>query len=171
MKKINDRITLGIISGIIGNLAKETVNGSLSRIAFGRVDGSNIASGIFLPRWKSKYLPTKKTRFIGFVADNIIAGFLGVSTVYLLSLTGNDHHRLKGASAGHFAWTSMYGFLSKMGATSVYPVSENVNIKGLISHTVFGIVTSEVAIRLGDESLFKPSEAQSCFLSNPNKND
>ncbi len=97
-----------------------------------------------------------KTRIIGLVADNCIGSFLGVVTTYLLGLTGKDHYRIKGIASGHFFWVTLYGFLSRMGATSAYPMSEKENIIGFITHTVYGWVTSETAVRLGDPSLFKP---------------
>lgn len=50
----------------------------------------------------------------------------------------------------------MYGVLGKMGATSVYPAGAKNNINNLITHSVYGIVTKAVAIKLGDEGLFKP---------------
>lgn len=156
MKKIKDRIILGIISGLIGNLSKQLVSKTIIKLfKFGNRDGIKIAAGIFLP--KRKVIKNSiKTRIIGVVADNCIGSILGVVTTYLLGLTGKDNYRVKGIANGHFFWVTLYGFLSRMGATSAYPMSEDENIIGFINHTVYGWITSEAAVRLGDSSLFKP---------------
>ena len=133
-------------------------------MGLGRINGPTIAASIFLPKYKAKYIPTKKTRIIGVVGDMIIGAMLGVGSVYMLSATGKDNHLLKGAGAGHAAWTSLYDVLARMGASGVYPMDEDTNLNGLISHTVYGLVTSESAVRLGDESLFKPSQAKNSFF-------
>jgi hypothetical protein len=168
MKKIKDRIVLGVVSGLIGNLAKEIVSETMIKYKFGKKDGIAVAAGIFVPtRRKTKKL-TAKSKIIGMAADNIISAILGVANVYLLSLTGKDHRMTKGMVTGHFAWTTMYGVLSRMGATSAYPLREDDDLNGLINHSIFGLVTSEVAFRLGDPSLFK-TELKA--LRNPEPNN
>ena len=48
MKKIKDRMTLGIISGLIGNIAKEVVGIGMIKMGLGNMNGSGIASSIIL---------------------------------------------------------------------------------------------------------------------------
>ncbi len=155
VKKIEDRIVLGIVSGIAGNLAKEAVAYFLIRHKLGNMDGPHMAAGIFLPKYKLMKF-SRKAKLIGFFSDNIVGGILGIGSVYLLSVTGKDYHRLKGIGIGHFAWTTLYGVLSRLGATSSFPKSEDNNINGIINHAVFGLVTHEVAMRLGAPELFEP---------------
>ncbi|KUO53118.1 MAG: hypothetical protein APF76_03505 [Desulfitibacter sp. BRH_c19] len=76
-------------------------------------------------------------------------------------------HKRGMTGTGYAAWSSLYGVLARMGASCVYPMDEDTNLNGLICHTVYGLVTSEAAVRLGDESLFKPSQAKNSFLSDP----
>ncbi|OLN28268.1 hypothetical protein DSOL_4166 [Desulfosporosinus metallidurans] len=152
-------MTLGIVSGLLGNLAKQSTASILIRVLkIGKSDGPTYAAGIFMPKstmfFKKK---AKSVQIIGHVADNIIGAMLGVSAVYLLSFTGKDHYVTKGIGLGHLSWTTMYGFLAKMGATSMYPVGAKNTINSLISHSVFGVVTKYAAVKLGDEGLFKPN--------------
>lgn len=60
---------------------------------------------------------------------------------------------------------------ARVGASGVYPLSEDNNLHALINHTVYGLVTNEVATRLGDGSLFEPSQAKNSLLSEPATDD
>lgn len=159
MQKIKDRITLGIISGILGNAAKELTAAFLIRaMKLGTSNGPTYAAGIFLPKRTmmfSKKSPEVKA--IGFATDHIIGAALGIFAVYILSFTGKDNYVLKGLGLGHVSWTCMYGFLAKMGATSVYPAGAKNTINNLLNHSVYGIATKYAAIKLGDEELFHPN--------------
>lgn len=159
MKKIKDRVTLGIISGLIGNVAKELTAAFLIRnMKMGTRNGPTYAAGIFFPKRTMLFRKSsKKVKLVGYVTDNIIGAILGVSAVYVLSFTGKDNYIAKGIGLGHFTWTTLYGFIAKMGATSQYPAGVDNNINYLINHSVFGVITKIAAVKLGDEGLFKPN--------------
>lgn len=51
----------------------------------------------------------------------MIAVGLGVSCAYWLSIMGKDKYILKGAGLGAAEWAALYGVLSKLGATAIFP--------------------------------------------------
>lgn len=152
--KIKDRIILGVVSGLLANQIKEFSSLALRKFGLGDMDGPKKAAGMFLPKYKMLFYDRNtKAKIIGHAVDSTIGSMLGMCMVFVLTNTGKKHYVLKGMSLGHVGWVSLYGFLSRH-ATSVYPISEDNNLNGLINHTVFGMVAAALAVKLGDESLF-----------------
>lgn len=159
--KIKDRITLGIISGIIGNIAKNLASMGLSKVGLRDDNIHTKAAGIFMSRREAK---TKAGKGLGILTDFCIACKLGIILVYLLSATGKDHPYLKGASLGQSAWVIMYGVLSSLGGSKSHPVSPRTSFSNYLAHTVYGVATASAIMALGDSNLFKPRYIN---LSNP----
>ncbi len=154
--KIKDRMLLGTVSGVIGNLAKEMAAGILIRNGRGNLSGPDMAAGIFLNRRQMLY-KRRKNKLVGVITDNAIGAMLGVLNTYMLSYTGKDYYLLKGLGCGHLAWVSLFGLLTKMGGSSKHPMSVDDNFNSFISHGVYGLVTNLAIVQLGDEGLFKPN--------------
>lgn len=162
MKKITDRFWLGIISGLGGNIIKMSVEIFFKRFGF-KDTAIKKASGIFL---KKKDVDTIPGNVIGFAADNLIAATLGVTCVYWLTLMGKDKYLLKGAGIGAVEWAAIYGVLSKMGATNIYPTAPFDTMVAFLSHLAFGATKITIATALGDSRLFKPGNL-TLEISNP----
>lgn len=153
MKKITDRFWVGVISGLGGNIAKMAVERFFNKIGFSQSNGYKTAAGIFL---KKSDISTPYGKLVGYVADNMIAVGLGVTCSYWLTLMGKDKYILKGAGLGAAEWGSLYGVLSKLGATSIFPVKPQDALATFVSHAVFGATKITITAMLGDERLFKP---------------
>jgi len=154
MKKITDRFWLGIISGLGGNIAKTAVEQIFVRAGYTEATATNKAAGIFL---KKGSVSTPFGKLTGIIADNMIAAALGVSCVYWLTLMGRDKYVLKGSLIGAAEWALIYGFLSRLGATSVYPVKKPHDaLIAFLSHLAFGATKMAITANLGDERLFNP---------------
>lgn len=153
MKRITDRFLLGVIAGLGGNISKIAVERLCIKLFGFKETGAKKAAGIFL---ENKDIDTVPGRIVGNLADNMIASILGVSCVYCFTLMGKDHYLIKGAGLGAAEWAAMYGVLSKMGATSIYPTSAKDGLISFVSHLAFGATKTIIAINLGDERLFNP---------------
>jgi len=151
MAKIKDRIILGVIAGLGGNLIKNIIGRSCMRYGLAELNGPERAAGMLLPGYK---IATFQGRLVGYIADGVIASILGLGTVYALSLTGKDKAITKGVLSGLAAWTTLYGALGTMGATKVGPVSSKTVLVELVAHTAYGATTAYLATKLGDPSLF-----------------
>lgn len=151
MRKINDRFLLGLIGGLGGNVAKIAVERiAVKALGFSET-GAKKAAGIFLEGSQAK---SPLGRILGNIADNMIAAGLGVTCTYWLTLMGKDYYLLKGAALGAAEWTALYGMLSRMGATSIYPVTPLNGLVSFVSHLVFGMVKIQIVYSLGDQRLF-----------------
>ncbi|MHB1420780.1 MAG: hypothetical protein ACYCX4_14575 [Bacillota bacterium] len=153
MKKITDRFWLGVISGLGGNLAKTAVEKIFYLIGFSKMSGPATAAGIFL---KKSDINTPYGKTVGILADNMIAVGLGVTCLYWLTLMGKDKYIIKGAGLGALEWGSLYGVLSRLGATTIYPVKPQDALVSFFSHLAFGATKIAITANLGDERLFKP---------------
>ncbi len=154
MKKITDRFILGVISGLGGNLVKICIERVLHWTGFADCIANQKAAGIFL---KKSEVDTLYGKVVGCIADNMIGMGLGVTCSYWLTLMGKDHYLLKGMGLGAAEWAGLYGVLSNMGATTVYPVKPQDAIAGFVSHLAFGATKATIMVQLGDESLFTPT--------------
>lgn len=110
----------------------------------------------------------------------MIAAGLGVTCAYWLTLMGKDKYLFKGAGLGAAEWAALYGVLSKLGATAIYPVKPKDALATYISHLAFGATKMTITRYLGDERLFKPknltleiNEPQDMFSNkkSPSKNN
>ncbi|MCL6449227.1 MAG: hypothetical protein K6U04_13950 [Armatimonadetes bacterium] len=154
MKKITDRFWLGVISGLGGNLAKTAVEQIFVRAGYTEATAVNKAAGIFLKKGDAT---SPYGKAVGLIADNMIAAGLGVSCVYWLTLMGRDKYLLKGSLLGAAEWSIIYGVLSRLGATSVYPVEKPHDaLICFLSHLTFGAVKMAMVANLGDKRLFHP---------------
>lgn len=163
MRKFQDRITLGIISGLIGNIAKALVSEGFEAKNFVKVDSASNSGRFFIG---PKKISKGKGKIIGVLADTSIAMVLGIIGTLILSSSGKDKYALKGIANGAFGWMALYGALGNMGINGNKKRSRSINdtLGNFVNYTVFGLVTSIAIVGLGDDSLFKPKYKT---LSNP----
>lgn|GEM_PF-578716 len=156
MRKINDRFLLGLIGRLGGNVAKIAVERIAVKTLGFNDTGAKKAAGIFI---RGNQAESPLGRILGNIADNMIASGLGVTCAYWLTLMGKDYYLLKGAALGAAEWTALYGLLSRMGATAVYPSTALNGLVTLVSHLVFGMTKIQIVYSLGDQRLFTPSSS------------
>lgn len=149
--KIQDRLLLGIVAGLGGNLAKLAIGKTGKKMQWAELHGPDMAAGMFIPPVK---LASTQGRVAGLIADSVIAGVLGVVIVYGLSLSGRNQAPIKGLATGSAMWTGVYGIASAMGLTKVKPHSPTTVLNEFVSHSIYGLVTATLAVKLGDEGLF-----------------
>ncbi len=151
MKKITDRILLGIICGLSANIIKLAIGKAAMKLKCSDLDGPIKATGLLVPAHK---IADRKGMLVGYIADSSIAAMIGVFTVYVLSMTGKDRALLKGTLIGKSMWTVLYGVLATFGATKIAPVDPKTALTEFASHSVYGAAAAALAVRLGDERLF-----------------
>ena len=151
MKKISDRFLLGVLSGLGANIPKLVIARTAKKLKLVEIDGPEKAAGMLVPP-HSLILPAGK--IVGYLADSVIAGMLGIVMVYLLSITGKDKAVWKGALAGQSMWVGLYGVLASFGATKVQPVSPTTVLSEFLAHTAYGAAAAALAVTLGAKEIF-----------------
>lgn len=149
--KIKDRLMLGFLAGIGGNLVKRNIMKAACYLKWAEFDGPEKAAGLLLPAWK---VSTPRGRIIGNICDFTIASLFGTVGVYLLSLTGKDHAVIKGGFFGEAAWSFTYGALGKMGLSSVRISSPKTTLSQCAAHMAYGMTAAWLITTFGDDGLF-----------------
>ncbi|MDT3698086.1 MAG: hypothetical protein RO469_01560 [Thermincola sp.] len=154
MRKIKDPIMLGIVAGLIGNIAKLAGN-LFNRHVLYKSDTtySEIAGGLFMSKREREKSVGKA---VGGIADFVLSALLGIPLVYILRYTGQDKAVIKGTGYGHLAWMAIYGAFGRLMGVKrgVFPLNADTNMSAFANHAWYGAVTALVINKLGDPSLF-----------------
>lgn len=153
MKKINDRILLGIISGLISGIPGRVLNRYEYHKGLADVTYERLAAGMFFPK---SQLNTKEGKLIGYITNQVNLGITGVIITYLLSATGRDKAILKGVGVSTVAWIFIYGLASKIN-TKGKKRKNTSPLLSFIDHLCLGILCGWFVSKLGDDSLFPDS--------------
>lgn len=151
MKKIKDRMILGVVAGLGANVVKLTLSKIFQKLNWAEIGGPERAAGMLIP---PHTLIRKKGKVVGYLADAVISGAIGTASVYAFSILGKEKAILKGTLSGQAAWTFLYGVLGTMGATKVGPLGPNTVLSEFVSHTAYGATLAFIITKLGDSGLF-----------------
>lgn len=152
MKKINDRIYLGMLSGFVGLMALMGTDIISSKMRISQRSFPTTAAGVWVSsrkqaeKWQGQLLGTIMNLGLSMVG--------GVSAVKLLTTYGRDKLVPKGIFLGITFGSMITAILSGFVQNKVKPKDANSNLSYLISHALFGLATVFTAAKLGDDSLF-----------------
>lgn len=152
LKKINDRIFLGILSGIVGLTALMVTDNISSKMKISQRSFATTAAGVWVSsrrqaeKWQGQLLGTLMTLGLSMVG--------GVSAVKLLTTYGRDKLVAKGIFLGVTFGAVITAILSGFAQNKVKPKDANSNLSYLLSHALFGLATVLTAAKAGDDSLF-----------------
>lgn len=151
MFKIKDRVTLGVIAGLAGNLVKSLIDEVSTKKKISQRSFRGTAAGA----WVSKKESTSTNgQILGGLLDFGMGSLGGVGTVYFLSITGKDHLVTKGLLSGISMGSLITFVLAAVPTNKAKPKDAASNLSYLISHAAFGLVTTFVAAKLGDPLLY-----------------
>lgn len=165
MFKIKDKVTLGIVAGLTGNLVKMLIDEVSTKKKISQRSFRGTAAGA----WVSKKESTSTNgQILGSLLDFGMGSLGGVGTVYLLSATGKDHLVTKGLLSGISMGSLITFALAAVPTNKAKPKDAASNLSYLVSHAAYGLVTTFVAAKLGDPSVYdvKP---QNNYLESTNK--
>ena len=150
MRKIKDRLLLGLVSGLIGATPGRLLNAAEYHRGIVDVKYGQMASSLFTGK---KRVNTPEGKILGSLAHELLTITTGTAITYTLSATGRDYAPLKGMGIGALYWFMLYGLNTnlKYSAKNERPYS---HLLGLVDHLLFGALAGTVASKLGDNSLF-----------------
>jgi len=85
MRRINDKIILGLMVGLLANIPKTIICQTLYFKGITKRKCSDLAASMFIPTTK---ILTKKGNIFGMLCDFVTAGFDGIAYIYFLTNTG-----------------------------------------------------------------------------------
>ncbi|NLK00055.1 MAG: hypothetical protein GX318_02305 [Clostridia bacterium] len=150
--KIKDGLILGMITGVIANLGKGMLMGTLKKRGYAGRSFTDTAAAFFL---HGRDIKTPLGQLVGTIADYSIALLLGISHTCFLRRTGKKNWLPKGVASGSITWVVLYGFLGTLGKSNlVYPTTARTAFSSYLGHTLFGILNNFTAIKFGHDDLF-----------------
>lgn len=132
-----DTIVLGSIAGFIGNVFKEALAWTFHLLGYLRYTFVHIAAGTFVPE---EFIDNPVSLAAGFIADYIIAGTIGVITLFIVRLTGNDYPIYKSIGFSSLLYVVLYGALMALDYTRASLLTPLPNLLQFFPHVVFGAV-------------------------------
>lgn len=150
--KIKDRVVLGIISGTAGNIVKTLIDEVSLKKKISQRSFRETAAGVWVS--KKSEASNIKGQFLGGLFDFGFGSLGGIGIVHLLSKTGKDHVITKGILSGVTIGSCITAALSVTPQNKVKPKDAASNLSYMLSHAVYGIVTTATAVALGHPSLF-----------------
>lgn len=152
MKKINDRIYLGLISGTAGLIVLTLIDVISSKMGISQRSYRTTAAGV----WVSSRREAEKWsgQLLGMIMKTGLSMFGGVSVVTMLTKFGRDKLIPKGLFFGVTFGAAITAMLSGFANNKVKPKDALSNLAYIVSHAAFGLASVFTAAKIGDDSLF-----------------
>ena len=152
MRKINDRIFLGMISGTAGFVALTLIDVISSRMKISQRSFRTTAAGV----WVSSRRQANKWpgQLLGVMMNIGLSMVGGVSVVKMLTTFGRDKLVPKGLFLGATFGSIATAVLSGLSSNKVKPKDAWSNLSYMLSHFAFGLASIFTATKIGDDSLF-----------------
>lgn len=152
MKKIKDRVTLAIVSGLIGTILKTASDEVFLRNKISQRSFRETASGVWVSTRREAKSPYGQ--ILGQIMDLGLGMVGAVAQVQLLSKTGKNNLAAKGTFFGITFGAVITAMLSGFNSNKVKPKDAKSNLSYIISDAIFGLGTTFSMALLGDESLW-----------------
>ncbi|OWZ83021.1 hypothetical protein [Natranaerobius trueperi] len=165
MRKIKDRIILGVVSGIIGGIPGALFNSFEYKKGLVDVKYGQMAASLFTTKDR---VNTFSGRTLGKLANFILTSTLGTAITYTLSTTGRDYAITKGMGIASLYWYLLFGVSPRL----IVPAKSkkaSSNLLSLVDHLVFGAFTSVLITKLGDDPLFRDNNKRTPLIRLLNK--
>ncbi|MCR3921428.1 MAG: hypothetical protein NUK65_02790 [Firmicutes bacterium] len=156
MLKIKDRVALGVLAGLGGNLVKTAIDELSYQMRISQRSFRETASGVWVSKRQSRSV---KGQILGGLLDFGMGAVGGIGTVTLLSKTGRDKLLVKGLVSGVAMGSTVTALASAFPQNRVRPKDAASNLSYMVSHAIYGVVTTYVAAKLGDPSVFNIESA------------
>lgn len=137
MYTFKDRVLIGFISGALGLLTRDVWNYFSKQIGKAKFYIWQISADLFMDL---KYVKTFWGTIVGFLADIVFGGLLGIAFVYFLKYTNTKNIVIKGWGYGMAAWLFLFGImLHNLPQMQIVPKEALGNFSAFIGHSIYGI--------------------------------
>ncbi|MGE5604186.1 MAG: hypothetical protein ACM3YE_00660 [Bacteroidota bacterium] len=135
---IKDRILVGSLAGMIGSLFKDMPNFFFYKLGLVKYLYAHLAASAHLDE-AGIYTPLGL--IIGFLADTITGGAIGVATILFLDKYGTRYWWYKGCIIANTIWLFGLGVVLNLNAVTFAPRDPAFRFTSFFDHILFGLVT------------------------------
>lgn len=132
-----DRVVIGSIAGIIGSLCKDLPNFILYKMGVVKFLYAHLAASAQIDQ---REVYSAAGWMMGFLADMITGGAIGVVAIRFLDRFGSDYWWFKGCIIGNTIWLFGLGVILNLGAVNLIPNDPVFRFTSLFDHLLFGLV-------------------------------
>jgi hypothetical protein len=157
MFKIKDRILLGTMAGLAGDIFKTVIDEISHRKKLSQRSFRETAAGVWVK--KSSEAKSIEGQVLGGLLDFGMSIAGGIGTVYLLTETGRDHLITKGIISGIGLGSFINFLIGSLPQNKIKPTDATSNLSYMVSHATYGLVTTAMVAKLGHASLFDKQPA------------
>lgn len=151
MRRLRDTFTLGMFSGLTGNMARGLFNWVTCKFKYNEYLSPEYAGSLFFkPRQTKRKLPFT----VGLLADFGTGSLFGIPLVWFMKKKGKDNFLLKGAGYGIMLWIVVFGGLSHFSIFSLKSKKDVTPFSAYWEHLVYGLVASYAAVKFADPGTF-----------------
>lgn len=151
MKKIKDRNTLAIVSGMIGLVGLMVIDVPLHIAGISKRSYREASAGMFVSKSEAK---TFWGHILGFIMNSAVSILGAKYIINDISKNGRDDILAKGVLAGIGIGAIATAIPNVVPQNSVKPKDAASNLSYVFSNMVYGILTTFSASKLGHDSLF-----------------
>lgn len=152
MFKIKDRVLLGVVAGLAGDIVKTAIDEISHKKKLSQRSFRETAAGVWLQ--KNSEVKSIKGQTLGGLLDLGMSLAGGIGTVYLLTETGRDHLLTKGLISGIGLGSFIDLAISSLPQNKIKPTDATSHLSYMISHALYGLVTTMMVAKLGHPALF-----------------
>ena len=147
MNQQDDPFLLWVISGIIGVIIRDIYSTFAKLVGLSKIFIWDVGADLFVT---GKEVHGVFGEILGFSTDFVVGGMLGVTIGLLLEWRGQKFSLFKGWIVGLLAWFFLFGivFHSIPETAPAAPKDAFSNISAFIGHSIFGIATAWVYLKL-----------------------
>jgi hypothetical protein len=146
MLKIKDKITLGVIAGILANTIVSIIDIVFYKLNVNKFIHFHIAASTY---FNVSDVYTVPALIVGAISDFTVVAFLGVIIVYTLFYTGTDFYYVKGLLVVLVYWLMIYGIFLRLEIARIDPTDPGTNLVHLALHIMLGLLTSWIITKHG----------------------
>lgn len=152
MLKIKDRIILGAIAGLAGNVVKTIIDEISLKKKISQRSFRSTAAGVWVS--KKSEATNLNGQILGSLLDSGMGTLGGIGIVFLLTKTGRDHIVTKGLISGIGMGSFINFILGTLPQNQLRPKDAASNLSYMLSHAAYGVVATIAAAKLGHPSLY-----------------
>lgn len=143
---LKNKTMLGALAGLISGLIKDVIDLLFYFLKISNNLFGYLASGIFI---KPKIAHSAIGIIIGYLADIVMDGFLGVIFVYFIKLTEPEYIIIKGTGFGLVLWIFILGIVGAIKITTVPAKNPLTVLVMFFTHALFGLIIGFIVKKYG----------------------
>ncbi len=154
MLKIGDKLVLGAVSGLIGNIPKVIICDYFAKKGWVEISCPERSAKLIV---RPKEVNTSKGRLVGYITDSVMSSLLGIAFIYGLSISGKKNAMVKGVFAGvpsYIFLSALTALVGRFEGEKETRLSPGTVLNKFIFASIHGAVTCYVASKLGKPELF-----------------